>query len=179
MGHGVLVQPLQCQICSTNTKSFFSQDQAKSESLQKLSPFIGVSHQFVLKSVKSLNRIFLAMEYRFKALECQIWSTNTKSFAWEVDTNLGTVQNLFPYIRVSYKWVLNSAKILNRFLSMIEYWFKDLKCQLCSTNTKLFSWGSEKNVGTLQKLSPYIGFLYKFILKSIRSSQWFNILSRL
>ena len=138
MGHGVLVQPLQCQICSTNTKSFFSQDQAKSESLQKLSPFIGVSHQFVLKSVKSLNRIFLAMEYRFKALECQIWSTNTKLFAWEIDTNLGTVQNLFPYIRVSYKWVLNSAKILNWIFSVIEYWFKALENQIWSPNVKLF-----------------------------------------
>ena len=138
MGHGVLAQVLQCQICSTNTKSFFSQDQAKSESLQKLSPFIGVSHQFVLKSVKSLNGIFWAMEYRFKALECQIWSTNTKSFAWEVDTNLGTVQNLFPYIRVSYKWVLNSAKTLNWIFSVIEYWFKALENQICSPNVKLF-----------------------------------------
>ena len=45
------------------------------------------------------------------------------------------------------------------------------------TNTKLFSWGSEKKVGTVQKLSPYIRFLYKFVLKSIkRLNQIFSVI---
>ena len=119
VGHGVLVQVLQCQIWSTNTKSFFLQDQAKLESLQKLTPFIGVSHKSVFKSVKSITRIFWATEYLFKALECQIWSTNTKSCFWKNEAKLQTLQKLSPYIGVSCKLLLRSVKSFNRiFVAM-------------------------------------------------------------
>ena len=64
----------------TNTKPFFWESKANLETLQKISPLISVFYIFVLKSVKSLNRIFWAMEYWFKALKFQIWLTNTKPF---------------------------------------------------------------------------------------------------
>ena len=52
---------------------------------------------------------------------------------------------------------------------MVLYWFKALECQICSANIKPFFWESEKNHGTLQKLSPYNGLSYKFVLKSVES----------
>ena len=64
---------LKCQIWLTNTKPFFWESQANVETLQKSSPYNGVSYKFVLKSEKCLNRIFWATEYWFKALKCQIW----------------------------------------------------------------------------------------------------------
>ena len=64
-------------------KPFFLESEAKLQTLQKLSTYIRVSYKFVLKSVKTLNRIFWAIEYWFKALECQIQSTNTKPFFWK------------------------------------------------------------------------------------------------
>ena len=79
----------------------------------KLSPYIGVSYKFVLKSVKSLNWICWGMEYWFKALGRQIWSTNTKLFFRESETNLGTLQRHSPYIGVSYKFVLKCVKNLS------------------------------------------------------------------
>ena len=39
---------------------------------EKLSHFISVSYEFILKSVKSLNRIFWTLEYWFTDLECQV-----------------------------------------------------------------------------------------------------------
>ena len=51
---------------------------------------------------------------------------------------------------------------------MIEYWFKALAYKIWSTNTKPFSWESEKNLETLHKLSAYIGVSYKFVLKSVK-----------
>ena len=51
----------------------------------------------------------------------------------------------------------------------VLYWFKALECQICSANIKPFFWESEKNRGTLQKLSPYNGVSYKFVLKSVES----------
>ena len=46
----------------------------------------------------------------FKALECQIWSTNTKPFSWESESNPGTLQKLSPYTGVAYKFVLNCGR---------------------------------------------------------------------
>ena len=87
--------------------------------------------KFVLKSVKSLNRILWARKYWFKALKCQIWLTNTKPFFWESEANVKILQNCGPYIWVSYKFVLKSVKSLNRILWATEYLFKALKCQIC------------------------------------------------
>ena len=160
---------LECQIWSTNTKVFFWESKAKLETLQKLSPYIGVSYKFALKSAKTLNRIFWAMKYWFKAWECQIWLTNTKPFFWESEAKLQTLQRLFLYIGVSYKFVLKSVKRLDWIFCVIEYWFKALECQIWSTNTKVFFWESKAKLETLQKLSPYIGVSYKFALKSAKT----------
>ena len=165
---GYWFNALECQIWFMNTKSFFWESEAKLETLLKLSPYIGVSYKFVLKSIKSLNRIFVVIGYWFKALECQIWSTNTKPFFWENEANLGTHQILSPHIGVSYKFVLKSAKTLNRIFWAMEYWFNALECQIWFMNTKSFSWESEAKLETLLKPSPYIGVSYKFVLKPVK-----------
>ena len=161
-------EALKCQIWLTNKKLFFWESEVNVETLQKFSPYIWVCYKFVLKSIKSLNRILLATEPWFEALKCQIWLTNTKPFFWESDANVETLQNLLC-IWVSYKFVLKSVKSLNRILWATEYWFKSLKCQIWLTNTKPFFWESEANVETLQKPSPYIWVSYKFVLKSVKS----------
>ena len=159
---------LEYQIWSPNTKSFSWGTNANLGTLQKLSPYIAVSHKFVLKSVKSLNRMFWAMENWFKFLECQIWWANAQLFFWESKINLGTLQKLFPGIRVWYKFALKSVKSLNWILQVMQYWFKDSECQIWWTNTKLFFWESETNLGTLQKFFPYIGVSYRFVLKFVK-----------
>ena len=147
---------LECQIQSTNTRSFLGENEAKLETLQKLSPSTGVSYKFVSKSVRSLNRIFSVIKYWFQALECQICSTNTNLSFWESKINLGTLEKLFPYIGVSYKFVLKSVKSLNRIFWAMDYSFKALQCQIWSTNTKSFFWKNEAKRETLQKLFLYI-----------------------
>ena len=153
---------LECQIWWTNTKLFFWESGTKLETLQNLG----------LKSVKTRNRIFWAMEYWFKAWECQIWSTNTKPFFRESERNLGALQKVFLYIGASYKSVLKSLKCLNRIFWVIEYWLKNLECQIWPTNTKTFFWESDTILGTLQKLSPYIGVAYKFVFKCVGNLSW-------
>ena len=138
-------------------KPFFWESEVKLQTLQKLSPYIRVSYKFVLKSVKDLNRIFWVIEYWFKAVECQIWSTNTKAIFWKSETILGTLQKLSPYTGVAYKFVLKCAKNRNRIFWKTEYWFKALEGQIWSMNTKPFFWESKAKLKTLQKLSPYIG----------------------
>ena len=148
----------------------FWESEAKLQTLQNFSPYIGVSFKFVLNSVKRLNRIFYwAVEYWSKTLECQIWSTNTKAFFWESETNLGTLQKISPYIGVTYKFVLKCAKNQNRIFWKIDYWFKALECQIWSMNTKSFFWENKAKLKTLQKLSPYIVVFFKFPLKSINT----------
>ena len=63
---------------------------------------------------------------------------------------------------------MKPAKNLNGIFWVIEYWFKALAYKIWSTNTKPFSWESEKNLETLHKLSAYIGVSYKFVLKSVK-----------
>ena len=87
----------------------------------------------------------------------------------ESETNLRTFLKLSPYIGVSYKFVLKSVKSLNQIFWAMEYWCKALECQIWQTNTKLFFQESEAKLGTLQKLSPYIGVVYKFDLKCLRN----------
>ena len=112
------------------------------------------------------------MEYWFKALECQIWSTNTKAFFWEYKEKLQTAPKLSPYIGVSYKFLLQSIKGLNQIFWVIEYWFKALECQIWWKNTNLFFWESEANLGTVEKLPPYTEVSYKFILKFVKTLLW-------
>ena len=83
------------------------ESEAKLQTLQKLSPYIWISYKLVLKSLKSLNRIFWKIEYWFKALECQIWSMNTKPFFWESEAKLQILQKFSPYIGVSFKFISN------------------------------------------------------------------------
>ena len=65
-----------------NTKPFFWESEAKLQTLQKFSPYIGVSFKFVLNSVKRLNRIsFWAVEYWSKTLECQFGRPIQKHFS--------------------------------------------------------------------------------------------------
>ena len=73
------LKTLKHQIWTMNTKPFFWESKANIETLQNFSLYIWGSYWFVLKSVKSLNRIWWATEYWFKALKCQIWLTNTKT----------------------------------------------------------------------------------------------------
>ena len=160
---------LKCQIWLTNTKPFFWESQANLESLQKVSLYIWVSYKFALKSGKSLYRKFWAREYWFNALKCQTWLMNTKSFFCESKANIETLQNFSPYISVSYKCVLKSAKSLNRMFWAIEYWFKTLKSQIWFKNTKSIFCKNEANIETLRNFSPYISFSSKFVLKSVKS----------
>ena len=52
------LKSLECQIWSAITKFFFWKIKANLETLQKLSPYIGVSYKFPLTFVKRLNRLF-------------------------------------------------------------------------------------------------------------------------
>ena len=137
-----------------------------------------------MKSLKSLNRIFWKIEYWFKALEGQIWLTNTKLFFWESEAKLQTLQKFSPYIGVSFKFVLNSVKRLNRIFWAVEYWSKTLQCQIWLTNTKAFSWESDTNLETLQKkflviLKWPINLFSSAPKAEIESSERLNIGSRL
>ena len=85
---------LKYQIGLTNTKPFFWELEANSETLQNFSSYNWVYYTFVLKSVTSLNRILGATEYWFKALKCRIWLTNTKPIFWENEANFETLQKL-------------------------------------------------------------------------------------
>ena len=117
--------------------------------------------------MKSLNEIFRAIVSCYKFLECQIWLTNINLFSWGNKSMLETLKNFSPYIGVSFKFVSKSVKNLNRIFSVIEYWFEALEWQICWTNTKLFLWETEKNLGNLQKLSYYLGVSDKFVCKSV------------
>ena len=113
-----------------------------------------------MKTVNSLNLIFLATEYWFKALKCQIWLTNTKPFFWESEAKVETLPKHSSYIWVSYKFVLKSVKSLNWILWATKYWFKTLKCQIWFTNTKPFFLGKRGSRWDAPKtFSLYLSFL--------------------
>ena len=95
-------------------------------------------NRLITSLVKRLNQIFWAMEYWFKTLWCQIWSTNTESFFWKSEAKLETLQICSLDIGVSYKTTLRSAKSLYRIFWAMQYWFKTLQCQIWLTNTKIF-----------------------------------------
>ena len=88
------------------------------------------------------------------------------------EAKLKTLKKLTPYIPFSYKFLFKTVKNLSRIFSVIEYWIKALEWKICWTNTKLFLWETEKNLGTLQKLSSYFGVSNKFVWKSVEILNW-------
>ena len=134
------------------------------ETLQNLSPYIRVSCKFVLKSVKSSSQILWVIKYWFRVLECQTCWTNTKLFFWETIGNLETLEKLFSYIWLSYKFVLKSSKRLTRIFFIMEYWFKAIECQSWLTNTRWLFWENEAKCEsqTLQKFLPILDFPINF-----------------
>ena len=125
-----LLKALEWQTCWTKTNLFFWKTDRNLGTFERLFPNIRVSYKIFLTSVKSFNGIFWTLEYSFKELECQIWFTNTKSFLGENEAKLETLQNLPPSAGVSYKFVSNSVRSLNRIFFVIRYWFKALECQI-------------------------------------------------
>ena len=150
-------------------KTILVEKRGKRWNFPKLSPYIWVSYNSLLKAVKSLSRILWTRKSWFKSLKCQICSTNTNTFFLESDANIETLQKPSRYIWDSYKFVSKSVKSLNRILWATEYWLKTLKWQIWLTNTKSFFWERKTNVQTLQNPSPYIWVSYKFVLKSVKS----------
>ena len=122
-----------------------------------------------MKSVKSLNRIFSVIEYWFKALDAKFGERIQFYFSGKAKTNLGTLQKLFSYLGVGYKFVLNSVKTHIGIFCAREYWFRALECKIWPTNTQSFFWENGTNLQILEKLSPYIGVSDKFVLKSVKS----------
>ena len=108
-------------------------------------------------------------EYWWKAEKCIIWLTSTKPFFREKEANLETFQKIFLHIGVSYKFVSNSSKSINRIFWTIEYWYKAWKYQFFLINTKPFFWGNEANLETFRRTSTHLGVSYKLVLKSAKS----------
>ena len=102
---------LKCQIQLRNTKPFFWENEANLETLQKVSLCIWVCYKIVLKSGKSLNRIFWATEYCLKAFKCQIWLTNTKPFFSVSEANIETLQKFFAMFEfpINFFWSLSEG----------------------------------------------------------------------
>ena len=148
MSYGILVQDLKMPNLVAESKPFFWESKPNVENLQKPSPNISVSYELVLKSVKSLNRILWATGYWFKALDCQIWLSNTKSFFRESEADVETLQKRSLCIGVFYKFALKSLKSLNWILWATESEVKALKWKIWLTNTKPFFWESEANFET-------------------------------
>ena len=90
----------------------------------KIYRHIRLSYKFVLKLLKSLSWMFWVIEYLYKAKKYQTLSTAAKPFFWKSEVNLETFQQPSPYIGVSYKFILKSAKSLNQIFWAMEYWFK-------------------------------------------------------
>ena len=89
---------LECRIWLTSTKPFFWVSEGKLKNLQKLSPYLGVSYKFALKSVKSLNRIFWVFEYWFKALECQLGRRIQNHVSGKPRQSFKLSKNFFPIL---------------------------------------------------------------------------------
>ena len=136
MSYGILVKAFKCQICLTNTKLFSWESEANLETLQKVSLYIWVSYKFVLKSVKSLNRIFWATEYWFKAFKCQIWLRNAKPFYWVSEANIETLQKLsLPILKL----LTNLFRSLGKISMGCDYcFFEFFECWIF--NCQIFNW---------------------------------------
>ena len=107
-----------------NAKSFFCEKGANLQFLEKLSPYIGVSDKFFLKSVKSLNRIFWVIEYWLKFLEYQIWSTNTKLLfleKWENSCNSSKDLSLYwNFLQICFEVCQNPNSIFLVYQVLVQ-----------------------------------------------------------
>ena len=79
---------------------------------------------------------------------------------------LETLQKLSPYIRVLYKFLLESVKVLNRIYLNDWLLVQGFRMLNLGDEEKPFFWKCETKLQTLQNLSRYIGVCYKFVLKS-------------
>ena len=157
------------------TKPSFWESEAGIETFQIFSLHVGVFYELVLKSAKSLNRIFCATESWWKGQKCKICSTNTKPFFWENEACFKTSRIVSLHVRVPYELVLKSAKILNWIFCATECWLKVQKSKICLTNTKPFFFESEADFESLRRFSLHVGVSYKFVLASVKSLSllWF------
>ena len=99
-----------------------------------------------------------------------------KTIFWESEAKLETIQKIFSYIGVVYKFVLKFAKSQNWIFWSMEYFFKALQCQVWWTSTKPFFWESKTKLETLHKLSAHIGVTYKVVLKCAINLSWLRFL---
>ena len=89
-------------------KTNFLGKRDKHWNMSKTFPYFEVSYKFRLKSVKSLKEIFWIMEYWFMALECQIWSTNTKNIFAKTRQTLEIIKNFLLLLQfpINSSWRL-------------------------------------------------------------------------
>ena len=132
LGHGILVQDFRIPNLVDEYKTIFLESQTKLQTLQKLSPYIGGCYKFVLKSVKTLNRIFLAMENWFKSLECQVWWTNTNHFSGKVRQSfkLSKIFLLILGLPINLFWSVREISVDcdSRFSKCCKCWI--LNCEI-------------------------------------------------
>ena len=110
----MLVQGFIMANFARNTKPFFWKSEAKLETLQKLSPYIGVLYKFILKQACHKPKPNLPNHGIFvQAFLMQIWSKNRKPFSWDNEAKLKTFQKRSLYIGTFYKVISKSVKSLN------------------------------------------------------------------
>ena len=106
----------------------------------------------------------LAQHFRMQNLVHKL-----KSFFWESQSNLKTLQKLSPYIRVAYKFVLKCVKSQNPIFRTMQYWFQTWECQIWLRNIKPYFEKNQANLETRQKCSLNIRVNDKFVLKCVKS----------
>lgn len=112
------------------------------------------------------------IEYLYKIIKCKTWSANTKPLFWENEASVETSQKLLSQIGVTHKHILEFVKSLNKFIWVIVYLYKAVKCQIWSKNTKRYFWGNEALVETFQIFSYHIGVTYKYAEESLKGLNW-------
>ena len=100
-----LFEALECQILSTKNKSISCEAETNFGNLQRLSVFIVVSYKFALKSVKKPKWNLLSLWIFVEVFRMRVLLINRKASLMESKTNHETLQKLFPYIAVAYKFV--------------------------------------------------------------------------
>ena len=91
-----------------------------------------------LQSFKMLNWLSCAMEYFFKAWECQILLTNAKPFFRKERETLELFKNFLPKLEL-----------------LIKFFWSLWKAYVESSRPWNIFWDSKTNLGTLQTLFPY------------------------
>ena len=124
LSHGLLIKAFILPNLVNKYKTIFPGENLRT--FQKLCRYIGVSYKLVLKSAKSLNQIFCAIECWQKTQKYKICLRNTKLFFWENETIFETSRKLSPYIAVFYKFIWKPLWSINRSFWATKYWFKSL-----------------------------------------------------